>query len=139
MLASVGHKDDGRIDRLTVFEVVDGSIGCEMPICVCQGCVSHIFSSFHHARQYSCIIEKVKLDNFHFQSLTVDQHDLAGFFEPWHGYQPYLLPLWSFDDRGFEVVLAANEQNMRAFLNDELILVLEWIAPYPFSQCRRVY
>jgi uncharacterized protein YcsI (UPF0317 family) len=87
------------------------------------------------ALSHSCIewptssLKDTKLDDFHFKCFHVQQKQFVSILEAWHRYDSAFLAVCSFDNGRFETRLVAYNVDVRSLFDDELIFVLEWIAP----------
>lgn len=79
-------------------------------------------------------IVEVEFDNLHVKAFIIEQHKLARNLEIWNSNESNSLPCRGFNNRCIKRRLIADDVNMRAFLNHELIFVLERVTPCPMSQ-----
>jgi hypothetical protein len=85
---------------------------------------------FHDCEEWPISsLEDTKLDDFHFKRLHIQQKQFVSILEAWHRYNSAFLAVSSFDNGRFETRLIAYNVDVRSFFNDELIFVLERIAP----------
>lgn len=76
-------------------------------------------------------IVEVEFDNLHVKAFIIEQHKLARILEIWNSNQSNSLPCRAFNNRCIKRRLIADDVNMWAFLNHELIFVLERVTPCP--------
>jgi hypothetical protein len=74
-------------------------------------------------------LENTKLDDLHFKRLHVQQKQFVSILETRYRYDSTFLAVGSLDNGGLETRLIAYNVDVRSFFNDELIFVLERIAP----------
>jgi hypothetical protein len=87
--------------------------------------------SFHVCGEWpTSSLKDTKLDDFHFERLHIQQKQFVCILETWHRYDSAFLAIGSFDNSGLETRLVAYNVDVRSLFDDELIFVLERIAPY---------
>jgi hypothetical protein len=78
----------------------------------------------------SWFIMNFDLNYLDLQGIRIQEHDLAGLFEPWDGYQGDYLTNRSFDQGGFESRLISHKEDVRTLLDDEGVVSVERITPW---------
>ena len=76
-----------------------------------------------------CLFMNGEFHNLYFQRFCVEENNLSCCVKLWDRNKPHLLPCRSIDDRGVVPRLIAHEIDVRAFFDDELVFVLERVAP----------
>lgn len=75
------------------------------------------------------LVNNVKLDEFNLERFAVQEHNLACLVELWDRDDAHLLARRTLDGSRIKSGLIPDKEDVRTFLDHELILVLERIAP----------